>query len=186
MRSLLILTAGVLAVIGVGLGAIAAGGQARLAAPVSPHSTSVQGHLTSATGLCGEISSVTGAVVRRVVSLPANHPKFSIPPVITVSGPAARQVAQLICGLPRFPPGLFSCPVDVGIGYNVDFSLGRASAAVALDPWGCETVRGALSVRSANSAVFWHRLGSAIGLSGATRVTFAGSIPQGGGAQLLP
>jgi hypothetical protein len=185
MRSLLILTAGVLALIGVGVGAIAAGGQAQLAVPSASRTTGAHGSLTSATGLCGEVSSITGAVVRRVVSLPANHPRFSIPPVIAVSSGDAQHVAQLICGLPKFPLGMLSCPVDVGIGYDVEFALGRASGSVALDPWGCEAVRGAITVRSASSEAFWHGLGAAIGLPGATRSTFAGSIPQGG-AQILP
>jgi hypothetical protein len=186
MRSLLILTAGVLALIGIGVGSVAAAGKAHLAVPSTSHTTSVRGSLTSATGMCGEINSITGAVVRRVVSLPANHPRFSIPPVIEVSSAAAAQrVAELICSLPKFPPGMFSCPVDVGIGYHVDFILGRSSTSVALDPWGCETARGAISVRSAGSAAFWHGLGSAIGMTAATRSTFAGTIP-GSGARILP
>ncbi|MGD0594619.1 MAG: hypothetical protein ABSB54_13180 [Acidimicrobiales bacterium] len=183
MRSVLVLTAAVLGAIGIGIGAMAASGQAPLTAPTS-HSHTVPapaGSRTSpskaaASGICGEIGSVSGAVVDRVVAIPQNHPTFSFPAVVSIpSAATAQHVARLLCSLPAFPPGIYNCPVDLGISYNVVFAVGAASATVSVNPWGCETVNGDISPRAAAPRL-WSDLGAAMGLKHATRTTFAGMI----------
>ncbi|MGO8876869.1 MAG: hypothetical protein ACLQNG_14030 [Acidimicrobiales bacterium] len=179
MRSLLVLTASVLGLIGIGIGAMSAAGQGALADPGQSHAlrTSAQPPGSAASGLCGSVSSITGAVVHRVVALPQNHPKFSFPAVVRIrSTGAAKRVARTLCALPRFPEGVYSCPVDLGISYNIEFSLAGATKTVSVNPWGCETVGGAISPRRATSGM-WPVLGSAMGLRHATRSTFAGTIP---------
>ncbi|HXY43810.1 MAG TPA: hypothetical protein VEH29_06460 [Acidimicrobiales bacterium] len=176
MRSVLVLTAAVLGAIGVGIGAMAAAGEAPLAAPAS-HTPVAKA--PRASGICAEITSISGAVVDRVVALPQNHPTFSFPAVVPIeSAAAAQQVAELLCSLPAFPRGVMSCPVDVGISYNIVFSVGASSETVSVNPWGCEGVSGDISPRwLATSPSFWSELGSAMGLQNATRSTFAGTIP---------
>lgn len=179
MRSLLVLTASVLGVIGIGIGALAASGQGALADPGQSHvlGTSAQPRGSAGSGFCGSVSSITGGVVHRVVALPQNHPRFSFPAVVRIgSAAAAKRLARTLCALPAFPPGIYSCPIDLGISYNVKFSLAGAKSTISVNPWGCETVGGAISPRRATAGM-WRVLGSAMGLRHATRSTFAGTIP---------
>jgi hypothetical protein len=177
MRSVLALTAAVLASIGIGVGAIAAAGEAPLAAPAgtaAAHSSPATA--SSASGICGEVKSITGAVVHREVQFPQNHLKFSFPAVVRIHGTAgARGVARLLCSLPAFPPGTYNCPVDLGISYNIDFTMGAATATVSVEPGGCEMVGGDISPRSSPNRL-WHHLGTAMRLKHATRNTFAGTM----------
>lgn len=176
MKSLLVLTATVLGAIGIGIGAVAATGQADIASSrVLAHGAGAQS-LQRASGFCSEISSIGGAVVRRDVSIPQNHPHFSFPAVVRIEDvAAAKHVARVLCSLPKFPPGVYSCPVDLGISYNVAFSTGSSTATVSVNPWGCEEATGAISNRSTTAAM-WHTLGAAMGLRHASRLTFAGKI----------
>jgi hypothetical protein len=111
-----------------------------------------------------------------VVSIPQNHPRFTFPAVVKIDdAAAARQVARVLCSLPVFPPGSYSCPIDLGISYNVNFSLGTSTAIVSVNPWGCEEATGAISSRSTTAAM-WYTLGTAMGLHHASRLRFAGTI----------
>jgi hypothetical protein len=172
MRRLLAIPVAVIAVIGIGVGAMAASGQARLdgAAGLPPAAGSTS-------GICGEVTSVTSAVVHRTVAFPSNHSRFSFPAEVRIPSEAAAQgVARLLCALPAFPNGVRFCPIDLGIDYHIDFTLKVSSVSVVVNPGGCESVTGAISTRSAGSPSLWSGLGSAMGLNDATSATFAGSI----------
>jgi hypothetical protein len=75
------------------------------------------------------------------------------------------------------PAGVFNCPADLGISYTFEFATGAVRTDVSVDPWGCETINGALSERwAARSSWFWGSLGAAIGLNDASVGTFEGRI----------
>jgi hypothetical protein len=185
MRSILITAAAVLSVIAIGVGSLAAFGQARLARPsrtASPAASATYHVIpTDSHGLCSEIPAISGAKLHRIVTLPQNHPQFSFPPIEAIdSATTAQGVARALCALPRVPKGaVFSCPMDAGVHYDVIFRVNGSRTTVTVNPWGCEFTGGAMTPREADGPAgrsMWRTLGRAIGLRHATSVTFAGSI----------
>ena len=131
-------------------------------------------------GVCGDIATIDKLVVRRHNSFPENHLRFSFPAVLTRGAVSGRQAARALCALPPMPSGVFHCPADLGVAYDLAFSApGAKLATVILEPAGCETVSGLGSLRSAaRSPGFWRTLGAALGLRSANQATFAGSLPN--------
>jgi len=158
----------VLAVIGVGVGMLAATGEAALR--------------TTSGGTCPPSSSFERLVVQRVIGLPQNHPKFSFTtPIVVTEQVAVRDAAFLLCGLPLMPSGPISCPADFGTSYIFRFYAARSDKVqlrTVLDPDGCRTVTGLGRTRWAAQAApsFWRDLGNAIGLHDATNQTFSGTL----------
>jgi hypothetical protein len=116
--------------------------------------------------LCSSVSSVTKLVVTRVTALPKNHLHFALPAGVTVTDPAARDVARAVCALPSTPHGLvMNCPMDLGVSYRLSFAAGQvAFPVVTISAGGCAQVVGAGPVRQATSAGFWTALAQAMGV----------------------
>jgi hypothetical protein len=188
LRSIILIALAVLTLIAVGIGALAASGQGHVARSSSPTRTetasdggggSTRSVAGSGSGFCSEIGTLTAARLERVVDLPENHPSFVFPAEVRIDAADARAIARSLCALPAAPRGVFSCPMDAGIHYNLVFVAAGSAAVVTIDPWGCEFTSGVLSPRwAARSAggSMWRTLGSAIGLHDATSTTFAGTL----------
>jgi len=128
--------------------------------------------------LCRSIGQVDRLVVRRVDAFPQNDIHFSFPAVTVVTEVASvRDVAKVVCSLPRMPTGVMSCPADLGITYRLSFTApSGAFPTVVVSSTGCEMVLGIGPARwVAESPNFWRRLGKAMGLSSVTWVTFRGT-----------
>ena len=128
--------------------------------------------------LCRSIGQVDRLVVRRVAAFGRNDVHFSFPAVTVVTEVASvRDVAKVVCSLPRVPAGVMSCPADLGITYRLSFTApSGASPTVVVSATGCETVLGIGPARwAADSPNFWRRLGKAMGLPNPTWVTFRGT-----------
>jgi len=126
------------------------------------------------------VAHLDRVVVRRTDAFPQNHLQFSFPAVVNVSQAlSVRVVANALCALPKMPPGIFDCPADFGIAYDLTFSAGgQGFATVSLKPAGCEMVHGLGPTRwIIRTPGFWRVLGKAMGLE-ATRNTFAGTLPS--------
>ena len=125
-------------------------------------------------GLCANLASIEQATVTRVNLLHNKYGPFEFAARVSITSPVlARSLASAVCGLPRFPAGVFHCPADLGLRYRAQFS-GQVGPAT-IDPAGCETVTGAGPVRRASSG-FWPKFGRALGLKKATDATFRGRL----------
>ena len=137
--------------------------------------------MAPASALCDPGVEVTHLTVRRINdSAPQNAIRFNFPAEVTVvSSTQARMVADALCALRRMPSVIFSCPVDMGIVYDLSFSTGTVDfGAVSVGATGCEVVRGLVAIRWViQSPVFWHTLGVAMGLTSPDLATFQGSPP---------
>ena len=118
--------------------------------------------------------------MRRVDEFPRNGIHFSFPVVTAVTEVAsARDVAKVVCALPRIPMGVMSCVIDLGIYYRLGFTAANATfPTVVVGATGCQTVRGIGPTRWVADSSFWRRLGNAMGLKTPTYATFRGT---GGG-----
>ncbi|MGD0874344.1 MAG: hypothetical protein ABSA14_05050 [Acidimicrobiales bacterium] len=134
----------------------------------------------ASTSLCRSIGQVDHLVVRRVDEFPRNGIHFSFPVVTAVTEVAsARDVAKVVCALPRIPMGVMSCVIDLGIYYRLGFTAANATfPTVVVGATGCQTVRGIGPTRWVADSSFWRRLGNAMGLKTPTYATFRGT---GGG-----
>jgi hypothetical protein len=66
--------------------------------------------------------------------------------------------------LPDFPSGEYSCPLDDGVTYALDFKRGTVEVGtVTADPTGCPTLTGLGPTRAAGPS-FWDQLAVAVGL----------------------
>lgn len=137
--------------------------------------------MAPASALCGPGVEVTHLTVRRINDgAPQNHIRFNFPAEVTVvSSTQARMVANAVCALRRMPSVIMSCPVDMGIVYDLSFSTGSVDfGAVSVGASGCEVVRGLVGVRWViQSPIFWRTLGVAMGLTSPDLATFQGSPP---------
>lgn len=127
--------------------------------------------------LCQAIGKLDRLVVRRTDAFPQNGFHFSFPDVVVVEKVAlVKDAAEAVCALPRMPSGVFNCPADFGIEYQLTFSAeGRVFESVLVSATGCETVTGLGASRwVARSSWFWSRLGKSMGLSSPTWTTFRG------------
>ncbi len=78
-------------------------------------------------------------------------------PAMTVRDAArARALAAAICGLPAMRPGIRSCPINVGGGYQLLFMVsGRTLHPVTVAATGCESVSGAGSGPAGATPTRW-------------------------------
>jgi hypothetical protein len=132
--------------------------------------------------LCESTSTLVELVVRRTDAFPQNRIVFSFPAIVSVHDPASvRQAALALCALPTMPSGVFACPADFGITYQLSFSARRYTfPSISAEPTGCEIVKGLGRDRwTAQTPAFWRTLGEAMGLTKPDRLTFAGSMPRG-------
>jgi hypothetical protein len=146
------------------------------ALPVKPPQT------RSHPSLCESTSTLVELVVRRIDAFPENHFVFSFPPIVSISDPVSVQkAARALCALPTMPSGIFACPADFGISYQLSFSTRRYTfPSVSAEPTGCEIVKGLGPERwTAQTPAFWRTLGEAMRLTKPDRRTFAGSMPKG-------
>lgn len=122
------------------------------------------------------IASSNVVVIDRTGSVPGKV-KFRFPARVTVTDRArVRALVAALDGLPRFPKGLFACPIDFSLRYTLRFEIVnpnsvRTIASLTVYPSGCETVTGLGYPRRA-SATFWRVLGEAVGVPHATAATF--------------
>lgn len=98
--------------------------------------------------VCADQGTVSAAGVARIPSLSQLGQSKPLPrtvPRIMVRDPAkARALARAVCGLPAMPPGVLSCPIDVGGGYQLVFmAAGRTLHPVTVEATGCQPVTGA-------------------------------------------
>jgi hypothetical protein len=116
--------------------------------------SSSTGAPTTGTAVAGHASpsdpAPTGSPVpnRATVVTVSLHPDFNVhvtpPKPVAVTSPAAvRGLTSLIDGLPAFPSGTFSCPMDAGARLTLSFSAGQNGpvlmvATVGLE--GCQPV----------------------------------------------
>jgi len=184
-------TAGIGSVI-IAMAALAGCGQAKAGGPASPASGSPASGTGAHAGRSADGSSPAGhagapmkpapvcanpAAVKsvRVTRLPTmtqlgqTKPLPRKLPGITVRDPArARALARLVCGLPKMPHGVFSCPIAIGGGYQLVFMAGELRLpAVTVRASGCETVSGAGGRGTrwvARSPTFWTRLSHLTGI----------------------
>jgi len=123
--------------------------------------------------LCADRRAVTSV---RVVRFPPRGQLGQTKPLprplagITIKDPsAARQLATVICRLPRMPHGVIQCPLDIGGGYVLVFSaLSARFHAVTLRASGCESVTGTGSGRArwvAKTPQFWDQLAHLTGIA---------------------
>jgi hypothetical protein len=175
-RPIAAFVAAVVVVIGLGVGVLAATGDAALP------NRSASGGPVKAGDACSSAAGLTSLTVTRVVGLPQNHTTFSFTTPIVVNDRAAvGAAARLLCDLPPMPSGAFSCPADFGTTYVFSFSASggaQPQLRAVLDPDGCRTVTGLGRTRwtSEAPATFWGDLGRSIGLQGATNATFSGTM----------
>jgi uncharacterized membrane protein len=167
---------------GAAVAVTACGSPAAPAGHTTPASPSASASGTLASGqpaLCAATAKVDSLMVQRTVALPGNHPRFTFPATDKVtSGPAARSVAQSICGLQPVPRKTVACPADFGVTYRLTFAAGpERFSPVTVNASGCEPVSGLGAVRSAaTSATVWRTLGSAIGIPHPDNASFRGTI----------
>jgi len=130
--------------------------------------------------LCQVIPRVDRLVVTR--DAPGGQFHFTFSTVVTVtSDKLAREVATSVCGLPHIAHGVYHCPAEFAVSYELDFAIrgekGMGGELIVANPTGCELVTGLGTTRStALRPGFYRLLGKAMGLKHAGRVTFAGSF----------
>jgi hypothetical protein len=128
--------------------------------------------ITAADGLCPSVAHLDRLVLTRRGGFAANRGRSPLPPQATVTDPArVRAAARALCALPTMPAGIYNCPADSGISYNLVFWAGTVRfRAVDIDASGCQTVTGlGRRVRwAARSTSFWRIL----------RTTTAGAHPK--------
>ena len=87
---------------------------------------------------------------------------------VTVTGDAARAILVATLALPAMPDGEYSCPIDWGVTYTLDFTGSDADVTATLDPNGCETVTLSIDSQSrwwVNDAAYWSTLASNLGIT---------------------
>ena len=127
---------------------------------------------------CRSLGALDRLDAYRTAAFPQNHTQFTVPAQVTVTDASAVQsVAAALCALPVDPIATHSCPVDLGIAYQLWFSSGRSTAApVTVEAGGCNDVTGLATKRTAlGTSGFWSALGAAMNVPDATRATFAGT-----------
>jgi hypothetical protein len=116
--------------------------------------------------LCNDQDQVSQLSVTRTNPFPTNNIVFIFPDHVTSdNAPGVRAVAQAVCQLPVFAPGLLNCPLDLAIGYTLTFSDTEhdiVDTIVAM-PGGCPSVTG-LGVTRYATPTFWNLLASALSL----------------------
>jgi len=132
--------------------------------PTAPTSTAPP-LAVSSTALCGDPDQAVVVSVTRHDPFPENHIEYDVPAHAgSADAGAARALAVAACALPRFPPGSYNCPADLGIVDVVAFSDadGRPVATIDAMPTGCQDVTGLGAPRVATAA-FWNLLAAVLG-----------------------
>jgi len=126
--------------------------------------------------LRSQLMRVSALTFNEMTTIPANP----APDVeVTVSDPAAADVASAILDLPAMPAGEYNCPIDYGVSYFLVFTGGDPGGGgetvmiATLDPGGCQ--QGKISVDgrrvdhfwTASSPAFWGRLAADLGVPAA-------------------
>jgi hypothetical protein len=138
------------AVAGAGSPAKAHDTPAPTATGINPGGPMVPASMSKPVALCGEIPHLTLVTIGRSSPLPSEHVREVIPNGYTVRDAATvRQLATLLCALPRMPAGGMSCPDLVGGTYRMSFAAARRSfTPVVVQLSGCRVVTGLGPVRS--------------------------------------
>jgi hypothetical protein len=129
------------------------------------------------TAVCTNAAHVDRLAIDRLNPLHQNF-RFAVPAQITVTDAhRAQAVARALCALPPVGHGVYNCPADWGIRYQLRFAVGRHwFRPVTVDATGCRTVTGLGPARwIPGVSGFWRVLGKAAGLSHAGLATFAGT-----------
>ena len=116
--------------------------------------------------LCAQPRGVTAVRVVRFASraqLGQTKPLARPVPGITIKDPArVRQLAMVICRLPRMPQGIINCPADRGGGYVLEFSApSERFHAITLQASSCEALSGTGAGRArwvARTPLCWEQL----------------------------
>jgi hypothetical protein len=137
--------------------------------------------LRLASPFCSALDSLRTLVVERIGPRPAlAHERFGVAARRRVArAPAVQRLADVVCGLPRFPAGVFHCPFDTGVQYRLSFTGGGTGLVLrgfrlVADPSGCLSLAGAGPVRRALPS-FWQTLGDTLGLKHPTVGAFGGT-----------
>jgi len=107
---------------------------------------------------CGRIPALTGLSVTRSTGPQSNY-TFDFPAQASSSDvPAVRQLARTICRLAPQRDGVFHCPADFGIDYQLRFLAARQElGSLQIDPSGCSVLKGLGAVLVPVSS-FWDQL----------------------------
>jgi hypothetical protein len=93
------------------------------------------------TALRAQLTSVSAMSFNAITSVPSN-PAPNVQ--VTISDPAALDVANAILDLPAMPSGTYNCPEDFGVSYFLVFTGGDPNGGgetvmtANLDPAGCQ------------------------------------------------
>ena len=128
--------------------------------PTCVHGVCTQAPPATASGDAGSpalsCAGITSFDFASTTSIPANPP-----PAVNVAVTSAA-TAQAACATtlaqPTFPPGVFNCPNDFGVTYQLTFhdASGGVAFIASADPGGCESIGlsgGAATLQA--SAAFW-------------------------------
>lgn len=126
---------------------------------------------------------VAMTLTRTSAGIPRDHLSFRAPPLERSTRQGA--VTRLLDLIPSLPAasGAQACPLDLGVAYRLTFSAyGGGALAFALDPGGCELLRGLPRGRVRwilGGRGFWTSLSRALGHPGWGHPAFAGRLPNG-------
>jgi hypothetical protein len=128
--------------------------------------------------LCHLVPHLAHLTVRRVEDLPQNRLRFTIPAVTDVDDAGQVQaVAQVVCGLPVMPDGVYHCPADLGVTQHLTFATTTQTLpTVVVTAGGCQTVTGLGPVRWSADPL-WPALRSALHVPGSLSAAFFGVLP---------
>lgn len=113
------------------------------ASGVNPGGVMIGGPPARDTALCRAVPRLTRLTFMRSTR-PGMHVREILPAGFTITKRATvQQLARLLCALPTVPPGVMSCPNDMGASYRLFFVAGtRSLGAVTIELSGCRVVTG--------------------------------------------
>jgi hypothetical protein len=122
---------------------------AKVLSGINPGGPMIPAGSTQHVLLCRDIPMLTRMTYTRTAS-PPTHVREVLPTGSTVRNPAVvREIASVLCGLPRIPSFVMSCPDLTGGSYHLYFTAaGRAIPAVKIELSGCRVVTGLGPARS--------------------------------------
>jgi hypothetical protein len=129
------------------------------------------------TAVCANATRIDRLTIDRLNPLHQNF-RFAVPAQITVTDAhRAQAVVRALCALPPVGHGVYNCPADWGIRYQLRFAARQHwFRPVTVDATGCRMVTGLGPARLISSVFgFWSVLGNAAGLTHASLATFAGT-----------
>jgi len=120
------------------------------AGTVNPGGVMIPASTAARAAMCREIPQLT-RLTFMLSTYPANlHVREVLPRGFTIRDQAAvRQLATLLCALPRVPAGTLMCPNMMGASYRMFFFAGdRAFPQIVVGMSGCRVVTGLGAARS--------------------------------------